>query len=706
MLLIADIATLWSQYVWPVILLLLGFGMVVFIHELGHFLGCKATGVRVDRFALGFGPRLFGFQKGETDYCIKALPLGGYVKMLGQEDFDAPEDGGESTKDPRSFLNKPIWARMVIVSAGVVMNLILAAVLFVIICSVGTRDVAPVVGGTKAGFPAAEVVTFFDDAASQPASSATSVPADDDDARGLKLGDEILTINGEPISSFRKIGFKAVLADRDEIFDVTFRRDGRIGRCKLKVKMSSKGLLAFGISPCPDVVIALPEDTLIQSLFQTDDRVVKIDERPIKEYRDIEAAAKALTGQSVKVVVRRTNEDETTVDTPIELRPVPTLYNARVLFPNDGSPFIRYKKSTPSEDGKSIEIELADGSKKTLTKADVTFGGQSLLDVLGMAPRLRIVSIVKGDPADEAGLKPGDIITQYANQANPTPKQVRELNKAYVDDGANMVVMRGKETLDPIRIKPKKDKKAYVIGIHSGVETEGTIVAAVRKGSLAAKAGIAPGAVITAINGVKVNSWNDIVAERRKHSSGPVTISWVQGDVAHDEKPIDDIAQAAFLPKNYRFNVFAEGTSFKILMGPKIKKTNPFAAIAWGMEQTWDMLAFQYATLGSLANGTVSTDELRGPLGIGQIGIVLGRRGLMAMVKFMAMISVCLAVFNFLPLPLVDGGLAVMLIIEKVRGKPLSNKLTYIIQMTGMAMILSLFLYVTWNDIWRIIEGL
>ncbi|HUU23848.1 MAG TPA: site-2 protease family protein, partial [Phycisphaerae bacterium] len=129
-----SIAGLFADWIWPVLGFVAGLGLVIFVHELGHFLVAKAVGIKVERFALGFGPRLLGFVRNETDYCVNLLPLGGYVKMLGQEDFK-PLEGEQA--DPRAFYNKSVGARLAVISAGVVMNVILAAVLFVIVCLVG-----------------------------------------------------------------------------------------------------------------------------------------------------------------------------------------------------------------------------------------------------------------------------------------------------------------------------------------------------------------------------------------------------------------------------------------------------------------------------------------------------------------------------------------------------------------------------------------
>ena len=102
-------------------------GLLIFIHELGHFLAAKWAGIRVERFSLGFPPRMIGKKIGETDYCISWIPLGGYVKMSGMidESMDAKIEG-----KPYEFMSKPIWKRAIVIAAGPLMNVLLAVVSF------------------------------------------------------------------------------------------------------------------------------------------------------------------------------------------------------------------------------------------------------------------------------------------------------------------------------------------------------------------------------------------------------------------------------------------------------------------------------------------------------------------------------------------------------------------------------------------------
>lgn len=153
----------------------LGLGFVIFVHELGHFLAAKTFGVRCDKFYVGFDvpisigpirlPRTLGkFQFGETEYGIGIIPLGGYVKMLGQDDDPrrAEEEaakirtgeGEDAPLDPRSYPAKPVWQRMIIISAGVIMNLVFAVILAGVAYWFGVPYTPTVAGSTYGGGPA------------------------------------------------------------------------------------------------------------------------------------------------------------------------------------------------------------------------------------------------------------------------------------------------------------------------------------------------------------------------------------------------------------------------------------------------------------------------------------------------------------------------------------------------------------------------
>ena len=121
-------------------------GILILIHEFGHFIVARWTGVGVERFSIGFGPVLLRWRGKETEYCLSAVPMGGYVKMLGEE--NPLEGGGQLTYDPaKAFALKPLWARFLIVFAGPGMNFVLAAVIVALLAMTIGRPVWPAVIG-------------------------------------------------------------------------------------------------------------------------------------------------------------------------------------------------------------------------------------------------------------------------------------------------------------------------------------------------------------------------------------------------------------------------------------------------------------------------------------------------------------------------------------------------------------------------------
>lgn len=163
---------------WAIVL----FGLLIFFHELGHFVFAKLAGVKVLKFSLGFGPKLIGRRIGETEYIISALPLGGYVKPLGEE----PGEEISEEERPRAFNHQPPWKRAMIVLAGPVFNLILAYIVFVIFLSVKLPVTVPDLNSITA--------TIEDVLEDSPAMRA-----------GLKKGDVIVSINGVAVNDWNEM---------------------------------------------------------------------------------------------------------------------------------------------------------------------------------------------------------------------------------------------------------------------------------------------------------------------------------------------------------------------------------------------------------------------------------------------------------------------------------------------------------------------
>jgi len=136
-----------------------GFCFLIVIHEAGHFVAAKATGMRVERFFLFFGPTIWSFKRGETEYGIKGIPLGGYVKITGMN----PEEDVPPEHEENAYFRKPVWKRIVVVAAGPAVNIVLAfLILFGVYLANGRPQLAQTVGETKAGMPAAKVLQSGD----------------------------------------------------------------------------------------------------------------------------------------------------------------------------------------------------------------------------------------------------------------------------------------------------------------------------------------------------------------------------------------------------------------------------------------------------------------------------------------------------------------------------------------------------------------
>ena len=197
-------------------------GILIFVHELGHFLLAKLMGVSVEKFSLGFGPKLIGKKIGETEYLLSAFPLGGYVKMFGEGGFI---EGGEQdprpvdenvaandTSEPilreltedekaRSFAHKPVLARIAIVMAGPVFNLVFAWLIFIVLCMIGVPTVTTKIGDALKDKPAARA--------------------------GMLKGDVITTINNKPINRWDQIA-DGVSASKGQPLSLTVTRDSKI----------------------------------------------------------------------------------------------------------------------------------------------------------------------------------------------------------------------------------------------------------------------------------------------------------------------------------------------------------------------------------------------------------------------------------------------------------------------------------------------
>jgi regulator of sigma E protease len=677
---------LWHEWLWPVLQFVVGLGVVIFVHELGHFIVAKAVDIRVEQFALGFGTRLFGFRRGETDYRVNLIPMGGYVKLAGQEDFGPVKD--EGSFDPRSFPNKPVSSRLGVIAAGVIMNVILAAVLFIIVCVAGIRFPAPVVGRTLPGSPAEEAKIHWVD---------KNVPV----SVGLKPGDKILQVDGERVTRFNQLTAIAALADADQEFTIRLERPNNDKVMEGVTSISPiemGGTLHFGLVPAASTTLGALGDTVGDDPFKEGDEVLSINGEPVRYHWQIPTVEEHLDGKPVTVTILRDHKEM-----DIKIQPMLRM-DSGVFFLKDGTRVTGKVVDYRPEDG-SVVIRLPGGTEKTLLLDQVIWPARSeMLDILGLVPRLRVNGVIKDSPADQAGLKPGDVILEYDKRPFPTLEEFLHINDLAADTGTTLVILRDNKRV-PLEIRPTRHQGRVVVGITAGLDLLNPVVAYIREGSPAAMAGMVRGDVFTGVNGTEAGTWIELFQALKAVQNKGVVISSKQAGSPEKEVDLGVLTPWVFRPEDYRYVLFPGPRGFTILMGEEVKK-NPAAAVLWGFHETWDFITMTYATLISYFRGTVSSKEFSGPVGIGSIAIQAGRQGVVPFIYFMAVISVSLAVLNFLPIPVVDGGHAVFLLIEKILGKPVPVKIQNAVTMVGWTLMILLFVALTWNDISRILSNL
>lgn len=194
-----------------IVLAILVFGLIIFVHELGHFLLAKINGIRVDEFSIGMGPRLISFVKGETRYSLKLLPIGGSC-MMGEDDV---EDVGEG-----SFNSKSVWARISVVAAGAIFNFILALIFSMIVVGYTGYD-EPVISGVVEDFPAEEA--------------------------GMQAGDRIVKMNNKKINIWREVTYYNMF-HQGETVDLVYERDGEKHEVTITPKQDEDGSYLLGVT--------------------------------------------------------------------------------------------------------------------------------------------------------------------------------------------------------------------------------------------------------------------------------------------------------------------------------------------------------------------------------------------------------------------------------------------------------------------------
>jgi len=695
------------------LLILLGFGLLIGIHELGHFLAARWAGIRVDAFAIGMGPTVLAYRAGigwrrggtereviaragkpamalsdrqlgefgigETEYSLRLLPLGGFVRMLGQDDLD-PTATSES---PRSYNRCPIGKRMVVVSAGVVANLILAVALFLVAFMVGVRFEAPMVGEVVPGSPAALAE------AENAAAAGVTEP-------GLAPGDLVVEIDGGRVDTFADVQIAAAMARPDIPIAVVVERPGVAEPLRFRIQPRTDariGLLSIGITPAAGVVLA--DDREFRGVVERAlDRVglaaegvapgmtlASVDGAAVRTFDQVRVAAAASGGEPLRTTWRRS-------DRPGEIEallPVEPLYE-RLIYPQRMPPGV----------------------------GDFEFG------LLGLVPLVRIEQVLDTSP-NHGRLQAGDVILRVDDLDGPRMAEFRERVETQRGGRVRLLVERDGSA---VPIEATVDRQGR-IGVAINYDRSSTLLARPfdRLGELAesgltavpspaAALRLLPRSRILAVDGVEVADWAALRAALRSATANAagrgegtsvallVRPPTPDAPIVAERWTLDAASVAALHRLGWTVALPAE--LFDPVQTVLSADGRPWRAVSMGFEQTSKMVTLTYLTIDRLLRGTVGVEQLHGPVGIVHLGTRVADRGLMYLVFFLAMISVNLAVLNFLPLPIVDGGLFLFLVYEKIRGRPPSPAFQSGATLVGLLLIGSLFVVTFYNDLMRL----
>ncbi|MCA9039386.1 MAG: RIP metalloprotease RseP [Planctomycetaceae bacterium] len=632
----------------------LGLGLVIFFHELGHFAVAKWCNVYVERFSIGFGPVIWSFRKGETEYALSIIPFGGYVKMLGQDDMDPSQLSSEEiAQDPRAYSAKNVWQRMAIISAGVIMNILTAILFFAYAFSSGIENPTAVVGSVQAGLPAWE--------------------------KGMQAGDRITEINGRQVNSFMDIKRGVALSS---------------GPLEIKAVRRSGEEYALTIEP---------EQKELGRMIGTG-------------YADGLRTAGTLEG-ATKGAAPDTPAASADPAVPMHSRII-RVNGEEINDPFDFQQILAQKRSEPLE----ITFRELDNDKEVTT----TIPPQPFKELGIQVDIGQILAMQNGSPAEVAGLKLGDKIMRVdgkgvGNELDPLhlPEYFASRHGATVDITVKRENEGGEVAEMTISVIPE-DRPGWVeapygpdvplsipsIGVAFNLINR---VLKVQEGSPAEVAGLQTNDALVSL---------ELIPPKKEGSEEKSLTLSFDGDLknwAHAVWYIQRLPnwelKLAYTRENKLQTVPLEPVDSKewfmpsdrgIYLLPQLqtqKAESIGEAVQMGFDSTLNSVIDIYLTLRNLITADLSVKNLRGPIGIASVSHSHASRGMPYLAWFLGMLSVNLAVLNFLPIPVLDGGHMVFLIWEAVTRKKPSEKVVVGATYVGMMIVLGLMVLVLYLDI-------
>ena len=725
-------------------LVAVGFGFLIFVHELGHFVAAKAVGIRIIRFALGFGPRLFGKKIGETDYCVCLIPCGGYVKMAGGEGAE------ETTGAPDEFPSKTPGQRALVVAAGPFMSVIAAVPMLFMVFLFGMERPSARINHVAPGTPAWET--------------------------GLKRGDLITGLKQSDEQSWQRIRLwrdlllNAPLQYKVGEIDVRVGRNGK--ELEFSLKTRADGTSGFGSRVVGSesgyvstVVGHVPAGgPAARAGLAPGARILAIAGHKVSEWDDIEASLHAQAGKTVEIQFMSPDGSARTGSLSLEALPLNGIKRVTAGSPaaqaeikpgdiiaavngHSTSNWLEIEQAIRAAGSDEIEVSVLhvtdpDSQSGELKEHRFQVTPDDASDVgemLGIEPELspsslgivanrpNRIKLVRPDfPAAKAGVKPWDRVTAVNGSPTNNWPQIEQAVRAAGRGKITLSILRsaepgsseGASTEHTIELTPEDGTD---IGDTLGIAGElYPVVEGFVPGSDAEQAGIKIGAkLVTARahgsrraasslmghDGVQFLRWT---SNSRKVDIGFVDDPALQFALEQRDNEVDtDEGQ----PPGVKYAVvcFVQMQVGVLDASPRLDKCRmvepgrPLAALKQACVETVQWIERAGRSLWMLVRGRMSPKLLSGPVLILTISRYQAEAGWMKFVEFMVIITVHLGVINLVPFPILDGGHLGFLVIEKVRRKPLSDSVMARLMYTGMVCLIALMLFVTWNDLAKLL---
>ncbi len=776
-------------------LVVAGLGLVIFVHELGHFLAAKACDVYVKTFSIGFGPALPGcsFRWGETLYMVGALPLGGYVQMVG-------EGSEEEEENPRSFKKKTVFQRMLIISAGVVMNILFGLLCFLLVFRTqGLRQVDPTVWQVGSGGPAWKAgmrsgatvqtiggkhVASFDDLRMEVALSRSGVPVDfklrqpDGTEETLSIAPERGAYQKNPVIGIAKnIGGTLELIPKQPTGELTGPYYPGSPASLIRLLPWPQGQLptswgeTIADKSLEGMTPAQVAEELAKGIVQSSGKALRVRMNP-KEGGELEWPARGVTFNDRVVAM----SDPANLSDPFQVSPVRDYTEWRNrLQALAGKPIVLEleRKPEPEKGQKQAEgpakrwLALVPPAFRRVLPARLTMG---LVAALRNGSSAAQMGVLEGDKLTRlevltADDKPAAILDLVSGAVDPLslPHQLRQ-KVAAAGKGAKVRVSLNREhkhqeskpleaplvlawderwsTSEESALYQDSPTSIPELGIAYRVDT--VVAMAPEKSPLKAgdrieRVALVPNPKLAEMKakdpkeGEKsaaapavppAPKWVDLATRIRGAGKPTAGIEPRLDQGAWLDDQIQDQRAGVEARSELKLKIRRAGEDMEVTIQPGLDTDRPLVergfffqddwhvekaeslpqALTMGWHQTRRWVQTIYMNIARIFTRDISTDSLGGPIEIAAQAFSAAQDPLL-LVLFLGIISINLAVVNFLPIPLLDGGHMVFLLYEAVARRAPPPWVSAVANYAGLALILSLFAFVIYNDLKRRVFG-